>query len=669
MALASGCSNQAPTLPSVPSQEASVGIQLSFEIIGADANNDELEWSVSSSTLEDIATRGAPATLTPFDSQSAYFRWTPLTSDVGSHTLIVTADDGRQQTELPVAVTVSSGAAVPVFREPLGSGTTLDLRETDCMSVDVVVEDADGADVSLTLQEPIEEGYDFDQDQPMAGTFSFCPTDKQIEAAERYPVTFVAEDRDGHIATKKYLIVLRRDLLTGCPGDGPQISHTSDANASTVLDLSIEASISDDIAVHGAPVLYFSTVEPTDPTSLDVASFSQVEMTLSSGTAQSGTYTGSIPNPVLSEPVGSQRSLYYFIEASDNDDAAGPCDHRSTAPIDDVYELVVERPASGAGLGTCETCSADVQCDSGRCIATGGGEVQCLDSCSGPGDSCATGTCSDVAWASVDSAIGNVCLPDEDSCQDACAPDAYEDNDTIDDPGVTDLADGSYDDLTICVGPTGAMDDDYFGLLLGDATPMEAVVSFAHADGDLDLQLLDEDGGGLESSLGVGDVESVNRCLAPGLYFLRVYSPFAGINTSYDLDLSLPSGGCCAADGEEPDDGMFDAVPVSAGDYFGDRSICPNDEDWYEIDLEAGDTVEVTLLFDQATSDQDLDIHFYDSSGSDLTPCPPCDIDNGQSGSADEYFEYSVASTDTFYVVVQGFEGAAAEYLIDFDVR
>ncbi len=662
------CSNQAPSLLDVPSQQASVGVQLGFEIVGADANGDELEWSVSSDSIDDIATRTAPATLTPFDGQSAFFRWTPLVSDIGEHTLIVTADDGGKSTDLAIDVTVSSGAALPVFRQPLGDGTTLDLRQTDCIRVDVLVEDGDGSDVSLYLQQPIEDNFAFDQDQPMGGRFDFCPDDKQIDAADRYAVTFVAEDRDGHIATKKYTIVLRKELLSGCPGEPPQINHTPPATQATVLDLSVAATVSDDVGVAGSPVLYFSDQAPADPANPDFATFTQVQMSRQSGNAQSGTYTGTIPNPVLSQAVGSTASVYYFIEASDNDDQAGPCDHRATAPDGDVFELVVERPASGDSLGTCEPCTADVQCDSGRCVSTGNGEVQCLDACDGSGASCDTGTCSDVAWASVDGAIGHVCLPDEGSCGDTCEPDIFEDNDTLDDPGVTDLSAGSYLDLTICPDGAGGVDDDYYGLLLTDPTLVSASAWFTHADGDIDLQLLDELGAGIDSSTGIDDVEWVESCLAPGLYFLRVYAAVDAISTTYDLDVELPAGGCCADDAQEPNDDRFDAPEVFPSDTV-EGSICPNDEDWYAFELYAGETVEVTLLFDQAGPDNDLDIHFHDSQGTDLTPCPPCDTNNGQSGTADEYFEYLVPSTDTYYVVVRGFDGATADYLIGFDVR
>ena len=669
LVLTLGCSNQAPTLLQISSQQGSVGVQLAFEVVGADADGDVLSWEVSSETLDEITTRSAPAVLSPTTDQSAWFRWTPLATDLGTHELLITARDGRGEATVPVTVTVSSGVAVPVFREPLGSGTTLDLRQTDCVSLDVVVEDGDGSDVSLTLEEPVTENMKLDQDRAMAGSFRFCPSEKQIEGADRYPVTFVAEDRDANVATKKYSIVLRKELLTGCAGDPPLIGHTAPGPLATVLDVAVEATISDDIGVSGSPVVYFTTQEPADPTNPNLSTFQQADMVRISGGPTSGSYTAYLPNPVLSSAVGTQARLYYLIEASDNDDENGPCDHRTSAPSNGLFERVVERPPSGQGLEVCEPCSSDVQCNSGRCIAVGNGVVQCLDACDSPGASCdGGGTCSTVAWSSIDGAVGSVCLVDSTDCGDTCIDDTFEDNDSLTDPGVDLLSDGLYSDLAICPNSAGGRDDDWFGLLIDEPTPVTATVQFSHAGGDLDLHLLDEDGATLQVSAGLSDTESVGRCLDEGLYFLRVFPVSTSTRTTYDLDVSLPTGGCCTADEYEPNDTRGSATWTAHGDVL-EGTLCPNNEDWYAINLDAGDTLEALLLFDQPGPEQDLDLHLHNSSGTDLTPCPPCDVNNGQSGSPDELMEYTVSTTDTYYVVVRGFEGASAEYLLGLEVR
>ena len=103
-------------------------------------------------------------------------------------------------------------------------------------------------------------------------------------------------------------------------------------------------------------------------------------------------------------------------------------------------------------------------------------------------------------------------------------------------------------------------------------------------------------------------------------------------------------------------------------DVLDEMQICVDDPDWYEIDLNAGDTLVVDLLFDQYSFDDDLDVYLYDIGGvTNLTPC--CDSNNGQSGTSDEQLTYTVTTTGTYYVVVEGYDGSTNEYMIGLDVQ
>jgi hypothetical protein len=98
--------------------------------------------------------------------------------------------------------------------------------------------------------------------------------------------------------------------------------------------------------------------------------------------------------------------------------------------------------------------------------------------------------------------------------------------------------------------------------------------------------------------------------------------------------------------------------------------VCGGNDDFYAVDLVAGDTVVVDLTFTQTTDQEDLDIHFYDRDGTtDLTPCPPCDLDNGQSATSNEHFERAITTSGTYYVVVRGYSGSANSYSISIGIR
>jgi len=661
-------SNAAPTLQPIGDQTVEVGVELTLEIVAGDPDADSLSFSVSSDSLPDLTTRSHPPQFVPFGQTSAYFHWTPLALDVGNHALTITVSDGKASASQTFGVTVSAGNAVPVFREPLGSGTTLDLSVSSCIELDILVEDPDSPNVDISLEEPLEDGYEFVQDGAVAGVFSWCPSAKQIEGSERYTLNLKADDRDGHIGRKKYVVLLRRELET-CPGTGPVITHTPPGLQSTLLDIPITAQVSDDLGVPGQPVVYYSGNAPANPANPDFDQFVQLLMSRTSGDALSGQYTVLVPNPVLAEPAGTVRTIYYFIEATDDDDAEGTCDHRTTAPLGDVYSVDVERPTSGSTLGHCEPCSADVQCTSGMCVVLSGGSPSCLDECPSPGAGCTDGgTCSASAWTSVDGASGLVCLPAGSSCQAACTDDSMEENDFITDPGVQDLAAGSYSALKLCGDGVSWCDEDFYGLVLTGSEEVTVSLIFSHADGDIDLELVDDNESPLASSYSVTDNESVTACLQPGQYYIIVYSYDAQIDAAYDLVINMPPGGCCVDDSWEPSDGALEAIPVVATDIVDQVNICEGDQDWFQIDLQAGDTLVVDVLFDQVTFDQDLDVYLYDRDGlTNLTPC--CVSTNGQSGTSDEQLTYTVSVAGTYYVVVEGYQDSTNEYLIGFDIR
>lgn len=666
---AAGCvGNAAPTLQPIGDQMAEVGVELTVEIVASDPDGDSLSFSVASDTIPDLTTRARPATFLPFGVNSAYLRWTPLVSDTGAHTLTVTASDGKKKASKSFRVEVGSGSGAPIFREPLGSGTTLDLATATCVEVSVLVDDPDSPQVDLDLEDPIEDGYVLDQIGPMSGTFSFCPSAKQIEGAERYTVNFKADDRSGQVARKKYMIVLRKELSESCPGEGPVITHTPPGLAQTVQNVPISALVTDDLGLAANPVLYYSLVQPVNPAYPDFSQFVQLTMRRSSGTAQSGQYDTEIPNPVINDPVGTRRTVYYFIEAIDDDDPEGTCDHRTRAPAADVFQVEVEHSTGGSGLFTCAPCLADLQCASGICVSLGAGQgTFCLDPCTTAGAPCSGGTCSSASYTSVGGVAGRVCLPPGSTCQATCIDDAFEPNDSISDPGVPLMSPGHYPSLRLCSDGAGGTDEDFFGLLFDEPSLLTATLIFSHDDGDIDLMLLTESGATLSSSMSVTDNEQITMCLDPGLYFLRVFTYDWDINAPYALTITVPPGGCCVDDELEPNNGALEALPVFGGDLIEDLKICPYDEDWFYIDLMAGSRVVVDLLFDQYTPMEDLDVYLYAPDGAtNLTPC--CNSQNGQSGTSDEHLEYVVSTAGRYYIVVEGYNGSSNDYWIGVDV-
>jgi hypothetical protein len=667
-----GCSEEgrAPRLEPIDDQVVAVGQELVINLRATDADGSRLEYGFEA-PIESFAQR---ATISMRPDGSGVFRWTPLGPDVGTWFVDFTASDGRLRDTATVSIDVRSALdeTAPIFREPLGSGTTLDLRHRACLDLDVVVEDQDDAHVELGHAEPIIVGSELVQETGLTGVWSWCPSKEQL-VEDRFPLVLTADDGAHPTVTKNYLIVLRHDRRD-CPGEGPVVVHEPE-DASTVLDLRITAQISDDVGLGHAPLLYWSTVEPKLP--VDFSLLEQVEMELESGDLQSGTWTGRIPNPVAGQAAGASADVFYIISATDADDPKGGCNHTTDLPAEGAFRVNVTNPGGYGGAGMCEPCSADVQCGAADelCGPVGGGTF-CLEPCDSnvdcdEGDAC-------VFVTSVDGVGAKQCFPTSGVCsaRDACEEDVFEPNDSraqaSEGPA---LLPGVHPGLTMCAGPQGPADDWYRIEVDADAT-VGALVEADSATANLSLGLYDGAGSPIEVAQGPGSSKVVESCVGAGTYYLRA-STTGTQSVTYDLLYELSPGSCAAAcvdDHFEPNDSMAEATPAEVWpDPFEAEGlmICSGNEDWFEVELYTGETVAVDLTFTQTHASEDLDLHFHDPEGVDLTPCTEqepwlCSAAQGQSGTSSEHYEHTIEQDDcfpcSFYVRVRGWNGAENDY-------
>ncbi len=676
--VACGGGGEPPLLEPLDDQEVAVGTELVIELEGSDADGDDLSYSFAAD-VPDIQTR---ATLTRRPDGVGMFRWTPLAADVGPWFFDFSVSDGSHTTTETIQIEVKSAVGVnsaPIFREPLGTGTTLDLSTESCVDVKVVVEDQDSSSVVISQGAPQIEGALLQSTGNLTGTWHWCPTRDQISADDRYTLILQADDLSNPKTIKNYLIVLRKKPQDDCPGAAPVVTHTP-SDVSSLSTLHISAQVSDDVGLKSNPLFYYSTSNPG--TTPNLSAMTQVSMTKTSGTMQSGTFQADVPNPVAGLSEGATADLYYVIVAQDNDDAEGDCDHLTQAPSSGSYSMTVTNPGGSGGGALCEPCTADIQCGgaSDLCVRVGtGGESFCLQACG----SCPTDyTCSASALESVDGASGTQCVPNSNDCSNpggtTCEDDSYEDNDSrAQAEAQPALPAGSYN-LTSCPSGVDDDDEDWFKITITDDTQ----AGFTLAGGsqtDLDLGLYTTTGGLIESSASLSSNEEITRCLEAGTYYIRVYSWSAEQN-DYTLTYTATSqscGGSCTDDSGEPDDDADHAHVLAFSDVYpgpwdsDTMTICPDNDDWFAIDLLDGDTVTVDLVGDTSA---DLDLHFIDPDLVDLTPCTEdnpdtCSPDNGQSAGPDEHYEFTLNDTDcyvecTHYIVVHGWQGATNDYLL-----
>lgn len=523
-----------PRLEAVDDQVAAVGAELVVTLRATDPDGDDLSYGFEAD-LEGIDER---ASISERPDGTAVFRFTPLGADVGEWPFDFTASDGTHSDTVTATIDVRTAleGTVPVFREPLGSGTTLDLGVTDCLDLEIVVEDQDDAAVTIGQAAPLIEDAVLEQDTGLTARWQWCPNKDQL-ADDRFPLTLFADDGENEPVLKNYLIVLRPGDGAECPGKGPTITHESQ-DVSSVLDLALTAEVSDDLGLKGPPLVYYSLEEPREP--IDFSELQVVEMTLQRGDLQRGLWMATVPNPVAGEPEGTTAELYYLFSATDDDDAEGECDHLTDLPEMGAFAIEVTSPGGSGGAGVCEPCSADVQCGAGSdlCAVVGErGATHCVVAC---GDGCDEGfTCTKVT--SVDGVTAEQCLPSgcEDDPHPECEDDSREEDDTRAQASMLGAIEPeSLEDLTYCEG-----DEDWFRLNVTEDGTIGGLLSGGRGDADLELGLYDLGGAEVEIAATGGSEALLEACVAPGTYYLRVFSGGEG-SRDYDLLYTFDAESC-----------------------------------------------------------------------------------------------------------------------------
>jgi hypothetical protein len=669
-------------LAPIDPQVAFVGTELSIPLDAQDPEGDRLAWRFQSDVPEMCRAGRCRAGIQTLDEGGAVFKWSPLPEDVGRWTVGIQVTDGRTVSSQAVQIEVRSSVGyegLPRFVQPLGTGTTIDLARQACVEFDVVVDDPDSAEVTIAQEQPIIAGATLSSNDEFTATWRWCPTEAQLREGGHRRLTLSAADGSNPKTMKSYLVVVRRPPKPGCGGVAPSIAHTPTSWTSSG-DVRITARVRDDVGIKHEPLLYYSTTRPSDTP--DLGRMTQVTMIRTNGSNADGTFEAIVPNPANSLPAGGSATLYYVIAAEDDGDGSGGCERVTQAPERGSFDITVSTATAGdpslAGRA-CDRCSSDRACggaDDG-CVRMGtSGTSYCLLACASDGD-CGTGyRCGSDTVSTVDGARRRFCVPDTGTCgaseTSSCSDDAREENDTRSAAmSRPPLPPGMHGSLVSCHG-SDRDDEDWYMIRVADAAQVLAEIAGSD-ETDIDLALHEGDGTLVESSDSLRSTEEITACLAPGDYFLRVHSYGEGRN-EYGLAWSTRAASCtassvCAPDPREPDDSASTARRVSLTSPYSStgNTICGGSDDWYSVTLRTGQTLVVELDFIQTSADEDLDLHFIDSSGTDLAPCTEadpstCSAFQGQSVDSNEYYEHTVETGGTYYVVVHGFAGSQNSY-------
>lgn len=120
---------------------------------------------------------------------------------------------------------------------------------------------------------------------------------------------------------------------------------------------------------------------------------------------------------------------------------------------------------------------------------------------------------------------------------------------------------------------------------------------------------------------------------------------------------TTPPPASCTDDAQEPNDSQNSAAALDEGAY--DLEVCgAGDDDWYSIDLTAGETVEITMSFTHAQGDLDMEL-FQGNTSLGVSES----VDNVES------LTYTATSATTVDLQVYGYNDAENSYSLDIDLR
>lgn len=207
------------------------------------------------------------------------------------------------------------------------------------------------------------------------------------------------------------------------------------------------------------------------------------------------------------------------------------------------------------------------------------------------------------------------------------------------------LAAGDTPGLSVCSGR-----DSFFSLDLVKGQQAQIRVDFTHAEGDIDIQLLDAAGTVLASSESVANSEAVaHTATVDGAHILRIYGYNGAENTvSVSVTFDDAPAGCQEEDAAlANNDDRASAPALDAARSF-PGGICGADSDWYSVTLTGAWTARVEF----AHAVGDLDLALVDADGNV--------VNTSQSTSDSE----EVQATGPHFIRVYGYSGATGAYTL-----
>lgn len=212
------------------------------------------------------------------------------------------------------------------------------------------------------------------------------------------------------------------------------------------------------------------------------------------------------------------------------------------------------------------------------------------------------------------------------------------------------LSTGTFSNLTACTTA-----DDYYELCVQDAKKFTLSIDFAHANGDLDVYLYDQQLREIDSSAGDTDTETVSVDYVNGAqcYYARVklLSSQADVENGYQMSYSVqdvdPTLRCDSY--FEPNDGFASAANfLSALQQTQLLDRCPvSDTDYYYVHLSRGQTIDLRGILEPSSQAGTLRVQLYEPN-----KAPGPNIETAPGVPVAEIQNYTAPADGRYYVQI-----------------
>ena len=268
--------NVAPTITGTAGATATVGQAYTFAPVGDDADDDTLTYSISNK----------PSWLT-FTPSTGRVTGTPATANIGSTgAIVITVSDGEASASLQFTVTVQAAPVTPpVNRAPTIAGTpSTSVTAGNAYSFTPVGSDPDGNTLTYSIQNrPSWANFSM-----TTGRLSGTPTTANVGTSARITITVTDGTANASLPSFTIQVVApanRAPTISGTPSASVTVGNTysfqpsaSDADGNTLT-----------FAIQNRPAwASFNTSNGRlsgTPTAGDVATYSNIVISVSDGTA------------------------------------------------------------------------------------------------------------------------------------------------------------------------------------------------------------------------------------------------------------------------------------------------------------------------------------------------------------------------------------------------